>query len=543
MTARHCAWRGWVSGLVVGMSPAWAAAATVEVNPGDDVAAAIAALQPGDELILHGGVYMLTGRFGIDIAGTEAMPIVIRAADGETPHLQRPAADQNIVDIDRADWVEIRGIEFSGGSAGVRLSMVSNFTFADNHIHDSGDVALRANDGGITYSNLHVVHNHIHHTNNTGEGMYLGCNADGCRLADSVIENNYVHHTNQASVDQGDGIELKEGSYGVVIRDNVIHDTNYPCILTYSAVGNGPANTIEGNVMWNCGDHAIQSAADAVIRNNIILSAAAHGISMQPHQSGAPAGLEVLHNTIVIPSGNAINVSGAIGAITIANNAVYAMGGQAISLGGDTSQVTVAGNVGLGGFGGGGGYVDGNLATDFVDGHFGGAPPIDVFPAPGGGLVGTGEPAHATPMDFNHLPLADPPDVGAYAFDAAGNPGWVLAEAFKEFPGDGPGDDGGTGDTGGDEGGSDDAGTGGGADDTGGGQTAGGDDGPGGSSSAGVTAGATGGTDGAADGGSGDDGGCGCRARRAPLAGWWLLVIAAVRCRRSPRSSRRKTGR
>ena len=89
--------------------------------------------------------------------------------------------------------------------------------------------------------------------------MYLGCNNNACRVANSVVEWNYIHHTNRASVEQGDGIELKEGSYGNLIRHNVIHDTNYPGIITYSTVGNGPANVVEANVIWNTNDNAIQS--------------------------------------------------------------------------------------------------------------------------------------------------------------------------------------------------------------------------------------------------------------------------------------------
>src|SRR4029078_9569758 len=124
-------------------------------------------------------------------------------------------------------------------------------------------------------------HNHIHHTNGTGEGLYLGCNNDTCRVANSVIEWNHVHHTNSPTVEQGDGIELKEGSYGNTIRHNVVHDTNYPGIITYTTRGNGPPNRIEGNVMWNTNRSAIQSAADAIIRNNVVLGT----IGLQAHQA------------------------------------------------------------------------------------------------------------------------------------------------------------------------------------------------------------------------------------------------------------------
>ncbi len=500
----------------------------------DDVEAAINGAQPGDEVVLAGGEYTLTERFSFDIAGTEGMPIIIRAADGEQPHLHRPMANQNIIDIDGATWVEIRGIEFSGGSAGIRISAADHLTIEDCEVHDSGDVAIRANDSGVTYESLHIIHNDIHHTNDTGEGMYLGCNNDDCRLANGLIERNYVHHTNQGTVTQGDGIELKEGSYNTIIRDNVIHDTNYPCILTYSANGNGDGNIIERNVMWNCGDHAIQSAADATIRNNIILSANVDGIAMQQHQSGSPDNLVVVHNTILQATNNAISLRNAVGSVVIANNAIYAQGGNAVFLGpGDTSGLVMAGNVGMGGVSGGGmGYVEGNLMADFVGADWSGAPPIDVFPAMGGALVGAGDPGYVPDDDFNTIARDGEADVGAYRYDANGNPGWMIEEDFKDFPED----VGGTGgeDTGGMETGDPDSG--GMADDSTGGNSADGSgDGPGDGPSDGsgsATGGGTGSTAGA-DGGDGD-GGCGCRARGgAPLGGLALLVmLGALRRRR-----------
>jgi len=530
----------WITPLIaagLALVPTLAHAATYEIEAGDDVEAAIAMLQPGDELVLGGGMYEVTERFGINVSGTESDPIIVRAKDGETPHIHRPNANENLVDFDSAHWLEVRGIEWSGGSAGLRLSDVSNVTIADCNIHDTGDVALRANDGGQTYENLHIVGNEIHHTNDTGEGMYLGCNSDGCRLANSVIERNWVHDTNQASVVQGDGIELKEGSYGNIIRDNVIHDTNYPCILTYSAVGNGAPNIIEGNVMWNCGDHAIQSAADAVIRNNIILSANAYGISMQPHQSGAPANLEVLHNTIVLPGQRAINVSGPEGSVVIANNAVYSETGPALQIAGG-GNVTVVGNVGVGG--GGEGYVEGDLMADFVAATFSGGVPNDVFPADGA-LVGAGDPAYTTDIDFNGTARQDPPDVGAYGFEADGNPGWTLQAGFKEFPDDGGGD-GGSDDGGSDDGGSDGPGGDDGPDsgpDSGGTAGDGGDgggdgaDGPDGGGDAGSGGVATGGSGDAGASEDDDDGGCGCRSSgggSTALLG--LLALGAIRRRR-----------
>jgi hypothetical protein len=423
-----------------------ASAETVEAGPGDDIEAMINGLGPGDELVLGDGMYTLDSRFSFDIAGTAEAPIVIRGAEGASPHLHRPNARQNIIDIENAVHVVLRGIEFSGGSAGIRISGARFLTIDSCEIHDTADVALRVNDTGSSYEALHIVDNHIHHTNGTGEGMYLGCNQNRCQLFDSIIERNYVHHTDQDTVSQGDGIELKEGSYNNIIRDNVIHDTNFPCILTYSTVGNGAANIIERNVMWACGNHAIQSAADATIRNNIILSANVDGIAMQPHQNGTPSNLRVLHNTIVMPTNNAISLRGATGSVLIANNALYAQTGLAINVpNGDLSGLTVAGNIGSGGVAGttATGLDSGSLATDFVSAHYDGAPPIGLFPAMGGALVTAGDATHVVADDFNGTPREEA-DVGAYAYDASGNPGWTLEAGFKELsPGSTPLPDGG----------------------------------------------------------------------------------------------------
>ena len=412
--------------LIASTTPA--AAATVEIAPGADVRAAIGALTPGDELVLRGGTYSFNTRFGLTAVGTAAQPIVIRGKTGETALIQMTTNQQNIVEVQGSRYLVLRNLHFTGGSHGIRLMDSDFVTIEDSEIYETGDVAISANSGG-TYEGLLIRRNHIHHTNGTGEGMYLGCNNNACRVLNSVIEWNYIHHTNRASVEQGDGIELKEGSAGNTIRHNVVHDTNYPGILTYSAVGNGPANVIEGNVVWNTNDYGIQSAADAIIRNNIVLGQ----VGLQAHQAGSPSNIVIAHNTI-IASGNGIEVRNVSGSVVIANNAVYANGGSAISLiSGNTSLVTLAGNVGSGGLSGASsGYTNGNgLAADFVAASFSGAPPIDVFPKPGSALLGAGSASHVVSVDFNGTPRTGAPDVGAYEFAAGGNPGWTLAAGFK----------------------------------------------------------------------------------------------------------------
>jgi hypothetical protein len=405
-----------------------APAFAVDVTPSGDLRAAIAALKPGEELVLAGGSYTMNSRFGVTVVGTAAQPIVMRAKTGERAIINMATDQQNIMEVSGSRYFTIRGLEFTGGSHGIRLMDSDFITIEDCEVHDTGDVAISANSGG-TYEGLKILRNHIHHTNGTGEGMYLGCNNNDCRVANSLIANNYIHHTNGPTVEQGDGIELKEGSYGNIIRDNVVHDTNYPGIITYSTVGNGPANIVEGNLIWNSNDNAIQASADVIIRNNIVLDGP---IALQNHQAGSPNNIQIVNNTI-ITEGNGIEVRSVVGPVVIANNAIYSQSGTAIQLlSGNLAQVTVAGNVGHGGLqGGSSGFTEGHgIASDFVNGHYN-IPPIDVFPKAGSALIGTAAAQYVPSTDFNGTSRTGANDVGAYRYAAGGNTGWTLAAGFK----------------------------------------------------------------------------------------------------------------
>ena len=501
-----------------------ALAATYEIAPGANLGQEIAKLKAGDELVLKGGTYTLTSKLTVSVAGTSAAPIVIRSKDGETAHITRDAS-QNVINVENTQYVVLRKLEVSKGSHGIRITSSSHITVEDCHIHDTADVAVSANVGGSKYQGLILRRNHIHHTNGTGEGMYLGCNNDGCQMFDSLIEGNYIHHTNQATVSQGDGIEIKQGSYNNIVRDNVIHDTNYPCILVYGTAGKA-VNLLERNAMWNCGDHGIQAEADAIIRNNLVLGAKADGIRNQNHQQQSVEDLTIVHNT-VLNAGDALRSDGIKSNVIIANNALYSQGGNALRAAGTLSALTVAGNIGMGttqgvsgGFTGGG-----SLSADFVDAAFGGAK-LNVFPKAGSKLIAAGDTKYVVSDDFNGTARGGVADVGAYKF-AAANPGWTVGAGFKDKTASGG--SGGTGGTGGgSSGGAAGSSSGGAAGSASGGAAGGG--GAAGSSSGGAAAGGAGaggtGTGGAQSGGSDDDGGCGCRTAPTGTSFGWAALSA-----------------
>ncbi len=409
-------------------------AVVIEIDPTGDFRSAMQNLHPGDTLVMHGGTYTLSSYFELDLAGTAAQPIVIRAASGEQPSIHYVDDGQNIVNIVGSAFLTIDGIEFSGGSRGIRLSDSSDITIRNCHVHDTAANAISANDGGNVYARLTFVHNEIDHAGDTAEGFYLGCNDDACRIHDSLVANNYIHDLNGPTVTQGDGIEIKAGSYANVVRDNVIHDTGYPGITLYHTNGNGAPNVIERNLVWNSGDNGIQVTGDAIVRNNIVLSAAAAGIGIHASQGGSVQNLVIVNNTVIKSSGDALHISDVAGAVLVANNALYAASGNAVFAGGSSNLVTMIANVGSGSLSGVAGGFDssGDIASDFSAASYSGAPPQDLVPR-AGHLVGAADAATIAIDDFNAESRNPALDIGAYRNDPAGNQGWPLQAGFKQL--------------------------------------------------------------------------------------------------------------
>jgi hypothetical protein len=407
-------------------------------------------LQPGDEVILAPGVYRDGRRLVIGHRGTAERPIVIRAASGARAVLERPDARQNTINMIGAQYLILRGLEITGGSTGIRLMKSDRYpckfvTIEEMYIHHVGGPAMTANSPGNTYQGLVFRRNHIHHTSGHGEGFYLGSNnkPDGTTAAamfDSIIEGNYIHHLDGPNISQGDGIEIKDGSYNNIVRDNVIHDTNYPGVIVYGTDGKQP-NIIERNVIWNSGDHGIQAAAEAIIRNNIVLHSRADGIHSHTHQSARVGDLQILHNTVVCtqPGTSVIRISLAegkqlAGPVVIANNAIY--GQEDVfalripprqSAGAD---MTIAGNVGTGATEG----LPRSMGRDAWDpsGQLGRDLDDHYFPRAGSALIGAANVRFVVSDDFNATNRGSSRDVGAYVFRKEGNPGWRIEKEFKE---------------------------------------------------------------------------------------------------------------
>lgn len=412
-----------------------ALALTTEIAPGSDFRAFMHNLHAGDTLILDGGLYSFSGYFELDLAGSSGAPIVIRAQTGQQPVIQYLGTDQNIVNFGNSAFLTLDGIEFSGGSRGLRfMAGTHDITVRNCHVHDTDANAISANDGGVDYARFTFVHNEIDHTGATGEGFYLGCNDNACQFHDSLVANNYIHDLDGPTITQGDGIEIKKGSYANIVRDNVIHDTGYPGITLYDVAGNGAPNLIERNIVWNSGDNGIQVTADAIVRNNIVLGAAASAFASNNVQGGSAANLIIANNTFLMPSGNGIKLNAVSGGVTIANNAIYAPNGRALDANGALAGITSVANAGQGALNGiaTGFSASGNVASDFVGASLSGVPPQNLIPK-GALLSGTANPAYLPADDFDLQARNGHADIGAYRVHSGAAPFWTIVPGFKNI--------------------------------------------------------------------------------------------------------------
>ena len=424
-------------------------------------------LQPGDEVVLQSGVYSDSRRINLFHRGTAANPIVIRAAEGANPIFERPfdatKSTNHVLNLEGSQYLTLRGLEVRGGAWGIRMgsthrtpnpgfvpntlpdagplpkAMVKYITLENNYVHHTGANAITANMDGDDYEGIIIRNNEISNTGIFGEGLYLGCNNNNCQFHDGLIEGNYIHHLNGPLVDQGDGIEIKHGSYANVVRHNVIHDTRFPGILAYGTAGNGARNLFEGNIVWGSENQTMQIAADAIISNNILLNSGGQTLLIQNHQGATPGNLDIVNNTIISNNQVGIRVASNVTApILIANNAIYSKVNWAANLPG-LNNITLAGNVGSSfanpavpttAF-----DLSGNLALDFEGLDWAG-PGRDAFPTTASKLLGAADASHLPEVDFNGTPRSGSLDAGAYRFDSNGNLGWSVLEGFKQLPAD-----------------------------------------------------------------------------------------------------------
>jgi Right handed beta helix region len=312
---------------------------------GDALVKAAEGLVPGDRLEIGKGTYSVGRLWDLVATGTADAPIWIIADRNAKVIITRPDARQNVLNVGQSKPVQylcLRGLEFTGGSHGIRLGQCRNVWIDQCHIHHTQEVCLSANSADT--HQLYLTRNTIHDGDGTAEGMYLGGNNGDVIMSESVIAMNHVYNCRGS---QGDGIEVKQGSWGNLIAENTVHDCNYPCITVYGT-GGKRQNVIERNVCYRSLDSVMQVQGEAIVRNNLLIDGKNAAFASTDHQ-GKTVNLQVIHNTLVSTShafrGGSWN---ARSDMVLANNVIYSREQNALHFANGHAGVTITGNVLLG---------------------------------------------------------------------------------------------------------------------------------------------------------------------------------------------------
>ncbi|MEM8710595.1 MAG: right-handed parallel beta-helix repeat-containing protein [Planctomycetota bacterium] len=342
-----------------------------DVENGQRLKDRLETMTAGDTLLVGAGRWSVNSFFQVDLQGTPTAPIRVVGQPGAV--LTRPNAGQNVINFGSTTdtstrYLLLRGFRVEGGSYGIRIQNSESLWIDQCVIQGAANAGVGANSHDT--DQLTVTRCEVYDTGGTGEGLYLGGNNGSFICSRAVVALNHIHDTGGS---QGDGIELKQGSWGCLIAENVIHDTPYPGILVYGTDGN-PINVIEANVVWNTGTNPFQIQGEALVRNNLIFSNVGPALQSGPHQAGTNE-LKVIGNTFFTRDDQAafLRSWGGKSGMMLVNNVFYSETGQSVHVNGGLDGVTVASNVVLGPVWGvassvvTAGFTQGRGLEDFVD--------------------------------------------------------------------------------------------------------------------------------------------------------------------------------
>ncbi len=365
-------------------------------------------LKPGEQLLIERGTYSVNKHWSLLHKGDAKRPIWIAAAPKHHVIVTRPNIKDNLISVgghsdkEKAQFICIRGIEFKGGSTVMRLHRVSHIWIDRCHLHHGNNVGITVNSQNADH--VYITHNKIHDPGPktaTAEGMYIGSNNGKTVVHSSVIAFNEVFNCHGT---QGDGIEVKQGSYDNWIVGNKIYDCNYPCIIAYGSKGKG-TNLIENNVCFNSNDNAIQVQGDAIVRNNLAINARLAAFKSIDHQ-GSVDNIHVYNNTF-INKGKATHLNNWNNKknVLFANNACYSLSDEAIRIHGGHAKALIGSNIVFGKINGlSSGYkMSKNGLKDFI-GLSADGKNRDARPSSSSSLLGNGDSSVANPFDLYRLP-------------------------------------------------------------------------------------------------------------------------------------------
>ena len=299
-------------------------------NPG----AAVARASAGTTVYFDAGTYRVL--WIKDKNGEPGNPIVFQALPGKERQATFTTGSYERghgIAVTSSSYIEIRNLRVTKSQKGINCQSVSHGAIQDCIVEDVGEDGVHVGRlhvwgkfEGPPSEHFRIIGNVVKGTGKAGgqngEGLYIGTGFRGDDTHDILIEGNRLSDI------RSEGMELKQGTYNITVRGNMIWNTHhdYNGAITIAAAGTDTQDgnyLIEDNLIWDIHQGKgsvggiIIGHGNAIIRNNMIWGIeGGRGIRIY----------DTFHNPKAL-------------SITIHNNTVCAgPGGRNIAFGGATSD-------------------------------------------------------------------------------------------------------------------------------------------------------------------------------------------------------------
>jgi hypothetical protein len=232
---------------------------SIDVNPGQSIAAATANAVAGDCINVHAGTYMENSTIGFSNDGTMSAPIVVRSVDGKGAALIDAGGNRTGETVlIRQDYIIIDGFEFQNSPTDTQQQVV----------HFDGLFGTKTNGSVLRNCKITGGYDHIKVNENSlgvtveynefyGTFGHIPISLTGA--SNFTFRGNVGHDWNTA----GNGaIQLKGGSHDAVFDGNLFHDITSDAGTI--AFGDGCDSTCDIDAQH-------YAAVRAVARNNIFV--------------------------------------------------------------------------------------------------------------------------------------------------------------------------------------------------------------------------------------------------------------------------------
>jgi len=248
-------------------------------------------------IVLEEGVYTLNGRIflenksSITITGVpyktiiDGINILNTEIDQES---NKPTTWGGLIDIEKSEDITIRGL------------YIRNSNFAGIFVHNkSNDITIEDNYTENTYTsgigvwesqNIFIYGNEVANACDGGEQESITISES----SEVEVIGNEVHHNGYTELDGnhfgGEGIDIKEGSFEVMVSHNYVHDITSRVGIYIDA--------------WDKDSHSI------TIRNNVVVNNGHSGIVVASECGGNIDNIVISHNEVMNNAYSGIHIAG-----------------------------------------------------------------------------------------------------------------------------------------------------------------------------------------------------------------------------------------